>query len=140
MRWAAQTGAAKRARLSHKPCVWQDETRANLITATAASSLVSTFIMGAFANMPVGLAPGLGVNAYFAYNVVRPVSHVLPGEDHGFQVRFRKLLCGCLIAVMTTCSNLPCRAPAFRSSATAAGGLPWLGKHELWRSPGSRIR
>lgn len=26
--------------------------------------------MGGFANMPVALAPGLGLNAYFAYNVV----------------------------------------------------------------------
>lgn len=48
----------------------QDKLRQNLITATAASSIVSCFIMGAFANMPVALAPGLGLNAYFAYNVV----------------------------------------------------------------------
>ena len=48
----------------------QDETRSNLITATAASSLVACFIMGAFANMPVGLAPGLGLNAYLSYNLV----------------------------------------------------------------------
>jgi AGZA family xanthine/uracil permease-like MFS transporter len=26
--------------------------------------------MGLFANMPLGLAPGLGVNAYFAYSQV----------------------------------------------------------------------
>lgn len=26
--------------------------------------------MGALANLPVGLAPGLGLNAYFAYSVV----------------------------------------------------------------------
>ena len=45
--------------------VLQDETRANLITATCASAMASTFIMGAFANMPVALAPGLGLNAYF---------------------------------------------------------------------------
>ena len=50
--------------------VLQDTLRQNLITATAASSLVSCFVMGAFANMPVALAPGLGLNAYFAYNVV----------------------------------------------------------------------
>ena len=48
----------------------QDDLRQNLITATAASSIVSCFVMGAFANMPVALAPGLGLNAYFAYNVV----------------------------------------------------------------------
>ncbi len=44
--------------------------RGDLVTATAASSLVACFIMGAFANMPLALAPGMGLNAYFAYNVV----------------------------------------------------------------------
>lgn len=54
----------------------QDTLRQNLITATAASSVVACFVMGAFANMPVALAPGLGLNAYFALNVVRaPAVH-----------------------------------------------------------------
>ena len=43
----------------------QDETRANLITATCGSAAIASFFMGAFANMPIGLAPGLGLNAYF---------------------------------------------------------------------------
>ncbi|KDD74028.1 hypothetical protein H632_c1638p0, partial [Helicosporidium sp. ATCC 50920] len=42
----------------------------NLITATAASSLISTFIIGYLANLPLALAPGLGINAYVAYQVV----------------------------------------------------------------------
>ena len=48
----------------------QDETRKNLITATAASSCIACFVMGAFANMPLAIAPGMGLNAYFTYNVV----------------------------------------------------------------------
>ena len=32
----------------------------NLITATAASSLISCFFIGYFANLPLALAPGLG--------------------------------------------------------------------------------
>ena len=48
----------------------QENVRGDLVTATAASSLVACFIMGAFANMPLALAPGMGLNAYFAYNVV----------------------------------------------------------------------
>ncbi|KAL2014780.1 hypothetical protein VTN00DRAFT_2305 [Thermoascus crustaceus] len=44
--------------------------RRDLITATAAISALSTFCMGLFANMPIALAPGMGLNAYFAYNVV----------------------------------------------------------------------
>ena len=38
--------------------------------ATAVSACVATLGMALFANMPLGLAPGLGVNAYFAFTVV----------------------------------------------------------------------
>lgn len=46
------------------------EVRNNLITTTAAIAALSSFAMGALANLPVGLAPGLGLNAYFTYSVV----------------------------------------------------------------------
>ncbi|KJA17332.1 hypothetical protein HYPSUDRAFT_206272 [Hypholoma sublateritium FD-334 SS-4] len=46
------------------------EVRQDLIISTAAISAISTFLMGLFANLPVGLAPGLGLNAYFSYSVV----------------------------------------------------------------------
>ncbi|KAK0655134.1 permease family-domain-containing protein [Cercophora newfieldiana] len=42
----------------------------DLITATAAISAFASFFMGLLANMPVALAPGMGLNAYFAYSVV----------------------------------------------------------------------
>ena len=41
-----------------------------MVTATAAIAALSTFCMGFFANLPVALAPGMGLNAYFAYTVV----------------------------------------------------------------------
>ena len=41
-----------------------------LFTATAVAILVGTLLMGLFANMPFILAPGMGLNAYFAYTVV----------------------------------------------------------------------
>ncbi|KAI1948798.1 hypothetical protein LOZ12_006232 [Ophidiomyces ophidiicola] len=44
--------------------------RRDLITATAAISALSSFCLGLFSNMPIALAPGMGLNAYFAYNVV----------------------------------------------------------------------
>ncbi|RYQ84709.1 hypothetical protein Ahy_B10g104169 isoform B [Arachis hypogaea] len=47
-----------------------EKTRKDLIVATVASSLIGCVIMGAFANLPLGLAPGMGTNAYFAYTVV----------------------------------------------------------------------
>jgi AGZA family xanthine/uracil permease-like MFS transporter len=44
--------------------------RRDLVVATAASSVIGSFIMGAFANLPLALAPGMATNAYFAYTVV----------------------------------------------------------------------
>lgn len=41
-----------------------------VFTATALSSLIATVLMAAFANYPFVLAPGMGLNAYFAYTVV----------------------------------------------------------------------
>ena len=48
----------------------QDEVRKDLITATAASSLIACFVMGALANMPLAISAGMGLNAYLAYQVV----------------------------------------------------------------------
>lgn len=41
-----------------------------VFTATALSSFVAIVIMAVFANLPVALAPGMGLNAFFAYTVV----------------------------------------------------------------------
>lgn len=40
---------------------------------TAIASMVATLAMGLFANVPVALAPGMGVNAFFAYTVASKV-------------------------------------------------------------------
>ncbi len=41
-----------------------------VFTATAVSAMLGTFFMAIFANYPFALAPGMGLNAYFAYTVV----------------------------------------------------------------------
>lgn len=41
-----------------------------VFTATALASLIATLMMAAFSNYPFVLAPGMGLNAYFAYTVV----------------------------------------------------------------------
>lgn len=46
------------------------EVRQDYVTATSAMAFISSFLMGLLANLPLGLAPGLGVNAYLAYSVV----------------------------------------------------------------------
>ena len=44
--------------------------RGAVFTATAAASFLGTLFMSLFANYPFALAPGMGLNAYFAYTVV----------------------------------------------------------------------
>lgn len=41
-----------------------------LFTATALSIIIGTLLIGLFANMPFILAPGMGINMYFAYSIV----------------------------------------------------------------------
>ncbi|MGN0156618.1 MAG: NCS2 family permease [Lachnospiraceae bacterium] len=41
-----------------------------VLIATALASFVGTLLMAVFANYPFALAPGMGLNAYFAYTVV----------------------------------------------------------------------
>ncbi|UFJ41424.1 NCS2 family permease [Brevibacillus humidisoli] len=38
--------------------------------ATILTSIVATLLMGIFSNYPIAIAPGMGMNAYFAYSVV----------------------------------------------------------------------
>lgn len=41
-----------------------------VFTATAISAAIATLVMALLANLPVALAPGLGLNAFFTYSVV----------------------------------------------------------------------
>ncbi len=43
---------------------------AELVFATAVSAGIGTLIMGLLAKYPFALAPGMGINAFFAYSVV----------------------------------------------------------------------
>ena len=42
-----------------------------VFVATCISAAIGCFIMGAFANYPIALAPGMGLNAYFTFAVVK---------------------------------------------------------------------
>ncbi|HUW68713.1 MAG TPA: NCS2 family permease [bacterium] len=41
-----------------------------IFTATALASLIATVMMALLANLPIALAPGMGLNAFFAFTVV----------------------------------------------------------------------
>ena len=42
-----------------------------VFVATCIAAAVGTLVMGLYANYPIALAPGMGLNAYFAYGVVK---------------------------------------------------------------------
>ncbi len=44
--------------------------RGAVFTATALAAIVGTTLMGLIARYPVGIAPSMGLNAFFAYSVV----------------------------------------------------------------------
>lgn len=44
-----------------------------LFLVTAISSFIGTFLMGMWARIPIALAPGMGLNAFFAFNVAQSV-------------------------------------------------------------------
>ncbi|KAG6021488.1 hypothetical protein E4U41_002475 [Claviceps citrina] len=48
----------------------KEAVRRDLITATAAVSGMASLVFGLATNLPVALAPGMGLNAYFAFQVV----------------------------------------------------------------------
>mmetsp|Transcript_9492 Transcript_9492/g.23289 ORF Transcript_9492/g.23289 Transcript_9492/m.23289 type:complete len:539 (-) Transcript_9492:943-2559(-) len=47
-----------------------EEVRRQFVTSTALCSFVACLAMGILSNLPIALAPGMGMNAYFTYNVV----------------------------------------------------------------------
>ena len=46
-----------------------------VFTATALSAIIATLIMGIYAKLPFAQAPGMGLNAFFAYTVVLGMGH-----------------------------------------------------------------
>jgi len=49
-------------------CVY--DIKRQYVSATAITSMMMCFMMGIVANLPIAMAPGMGLNAYFVYTVV----------------------------------------------------------------------
>jgi adenine/guanine/hypoxanthine permease len=89
-----------------------------VFVATCVAAMFGSLVMGVFANYPVALAPGMGLNAYFAYTVVGAMGYT-------WQVALGAVfISGVLFVVL---SVLPVRSyiinniPAALKYATAAG-------------------
>ena len=46
-----------------------------VFAATSIAAAIGSLIMGLFANYPIALAPGMGLNAFFAFTVVSSMGH-----------------------------------------------------------------
>jgi AGZA family xanthine/uracil permease-like MFS transporter len=46
-----------------------------IFTATAISSIIATVVMGLYAKLPYALAPGMGLNAFFAFTIVNQMGY-----------------------------------------------------------------
>lgn len=61
-----------------------------VFTATAVSAVLATLCMAFFANYPVALASGMGLNAYFAYSVCLPMAEA--GIQNPWQIALTAVL------------------------------------------------
>ena len=70
-----------------------------VFTATAVASFIGTLCMALFANYPFALAPGMGLNAYFAYTVVL-------GMGYSWQVALTAVLVEGLVFIALSFFNV----------------------------------
>lgn len=70
-----------------------------VFTATALASIVGTLCMAAMANYPLVLAPGMGLNAYFAYTVVLQMGYP-------WQAALAAVFIEGILFILLTCINV----------------------------------
>lgn len=72
---------------------------AAVFAATAIASVVGTLFMGFFANLPFALAPGMGLNVFFAYTVVL-------GMGYSWQTALTAVFLEGIIFILLTATNV----------------------------------
>ncbi|WP_458217992.1 NCS2 family permease [Paracidovorax citrulli] len=66
-----------------------------VFVATCVAAALGTLVMGLYANYPIAMAPGMGLNAYFAYTVVQ-------GMGYTWQIALGAVfVSGCLFLIVT---------------------------------------
>ena len=76
---------------------------AGVFTATAVSAAIATLFMAFFANYPVALASGMGLNAYFAYSVCIPLAE--QGINDPWRIALAAVLVEGVIFVLLSLCN-----------------------------------
>ncbi len=70
-----------------------------VFTATAVASIIATLVMALYAKLPFALAPGMGLNAFFAFTVVL-------GMGHSWQFALTAVFLEGLIFIALTAFNI----------------------------------
>lgn len=87
--------------------------------ATIIATVVGTLVMGLFANYPIAIAPAMGLNAYFAYSVVK--AHQGLGYEEAFAAVFVAGILFVLISLTPLRTKLIEVIPSNLKSAITAG-------------------
>lgn len=92
-----------------------------IFAATAIAAFIGCLAMGLLANYPIALAPGMGLNAFFAYTVVL-------GMGHTWQFALCAVLIEGIIFIILTATNvrekiIDCIPPVLKHAVTAGIGL-----------------
>ena len=95
--------------------------RGAVFAATAIAAFIGCLAMGLLANYPIALAPGMGLNAFFAYTVVL-------GMGHTWQFALCAVLIEGIIFIILTATNvrekiIDCIPPVLKHAVTAGIGL-----------------
>jgi AGZA family xanthine/uracil permease-like MFS transporter len=72
---------------------------ASVFTATALASAIATVLMAILANLPIALAPGMGLNAFFAFSVVL-------GMGYSWQLALTAVFCEGLVFILMSLFNI----------------------------------
>ena len=70
-----------------------------VFTSTALAAIIGTFVMAVWAKLPFGLAPGIGLNAFFVYTVCM-------GMGYTWQFALTAVLIEGIIFILMTVTNL----------------------------------
>lgn len=76
---------------------------AGVFTATAVSAAVATLFMAFFANYPIALASGMGLNAYFAFSVCIPLAE--KGVQDPWRIALAAVLVEGIVFVLLSLCN-----------------------------------
>ena len=70
-----------------------------VFTATILAAVIGTTVMGLWANWPVAMAPGMGLNAFFTYGVVI-------GMGHSWQVALGAVFCSGILFLILSATKV----------------------------------